>query len=195
MTLNAGNGSRPRGFAVGDFNNDTHIDIVVINSGTNNADIFLGYGNMSFSHQANHSVGASPSSIGIGDFDNDGQLDIVVTNLDDSNISVLLGCGNGSFENQTTHSTGVNAQPYSILVSDFDNDNILNLMVANYAANNIVVLLGYGNGRFSNAKEVFLDYNSHPIAIIKGDFNKEKKLDFVVINEGTDTLKILLQTC
>ena len=68
-------------------------------------------------------------------------------------------------------------------------------MVTNYVANNIVVLLGYGNGTFSNAREVLLDYRSHPIAIAAGDFNEDKKLDFAIVNEGTDSLKILLQTC
>ncbi len=68
-------------------------------------------------------------------------------------------------------------------------------MVTNYAANNVVVLLEYGNGSFSSAKKVLLDYESHPIAIVTGDFNKDKNLDFAVANEGADSLRILLQTC
>ena len=43
--------SRPRPVAVGDFNNDQHIDIVVVNSGTNTIGVFLAQGDGMFDEQ------------------------------------------------------------------------------------------------------------------------------------------------
>ena len=193
--LTTGNQSFPQAFAIADFNNDTHMDIAVANSRTNNVGIFLGYGNLSFTDQTTYSTGSFPCSIAIGDLNNDSQPDIVVANFDDSNVSVLLGDGRDSFRNQKTYLTGVDSQPYAIALADFDNDTRLDIIVANDATNNVVILLGHGDGTFSSAKQVFLDYGSHPFAIAVGDFNKDQKLDFVVANTGTDNLKIVLQTC
>jgi len=38
-------------------------------------------------------------------------------------------------------------------------------------------------------------YGSSPFSIVVGDFNSDTKLDFVVLNQGTDSLEILFQTC
>jgi hypothetical protein len=46
-----GLGSLPRSLAVVDFDNDNHRDIVIANSNADNIDVFLGYGNGSFSGQ------------------------------------------------------------------------------------------------------------------------------------------------
>ena len=43
--------------AVGDFNNDTHLDIVVANYGDNNIGVLLGYGDGSFANQTTYSTG------------------------------------------------------------------------------------------------------------------------------------------
>ncbi|CAF4253338.1 unnamed protein product, partial [Rotaria sordida] len=85
-TLSTGNGSRPQSFAIGDFNNDDHMDIAVVNSRTNNVGIFLGYGNNSFTNQLAYTTGAAPKSVALGDFNNDSNLDIVVANSKDDNI-------------------------------------------------------------------------------------------------------------
>jgi hypothetical protein len=195
LTLITGNGSLPLAFAIGDFNNDMHMDIAIANSGTNNVGIFLGYGNDSFTNQTIHFTGSSPRSLAVGDFNNDTRLDIVVANSNDNNVGILLGYGNGLFTNQTTYSTGISSQPYSVAVGDFDSDTLLDIIVANYRANDVVVLLGYGNGTFADPKMFSIGYGTSPFVVVGGDFNNDKKLDFAVANYGTDNLKILLQTC
>jgi hypothetical protein len=40
-----------------------------------------------------------------------------------------------------------------------------------------------------------MDYGSLPLSVAVGDFDNDRKLGFAVVNEGTDSLKILLQTC
>ena len=84
-------GSYPSYVAVGDFNNDTYLDIVVANQGDNNISVLLGYGDGSFANQTTYSTGSYPQSVAVGNFNSDRHLDIVVANYDDNDISVLLG--------------------------------------------------------------------------------------------------------
>jgi hypothetical protein len=171
------------------------MDISVINSGTNNVGIFLGYGNGSFANQMTYLIGSFPWSIAVDDFNNDSRLDIVVANANDNNVGVLFGYGNGSFTNQTTYSTGFNFQPYSIAVGDFDNNGLPDIIVANYGTDNVAIFLGNGNGTFIDPKEFLIGYGALPFFVVVGDFNNDTKLDFAVANYGTDSLQIMLQTC
>ncbi len=57
------------------------------------------------------------------------------------------------------------------------------------------MLLGDGNGIFADLIKFSLDYGSSPFSVVVGDFNSDTKLDFAVLNEDSDSLEILLQTC
>lgn len=64
-------GSGPIYVALADFNNDTQLDISVINYDSSDMSILLGYGDGTFASQTAYSVGVKPISIAIGDFNND----------------------------------------------------------------------------------------------------------------------------
>ena len=55
-------GANPSSAAVGDFNNDTRLDIVVANWDSNTVSVLLGYGNGSFANQMTYSTGSNPLS-------------------------------------------------------------------------------------------------------------------------------------
>ncbi|CAF3309388.1 unnamed protein product [Rotaria socialis] len=65
--------SYPYFVAVVDFNNDTTLDIVVVNQGSNSLGTFLGYGDGTFSSMTLISMGygSVPFSVLIGDFSHD----------------------------------------------------------------------------------------------------------------------------
>ncbi|CAF1456428.1 unnamed protein product [Rotaria sp. Silwood1] len=195
MRLITGNRSRPKSFAIGDFNNDNEMDIAVANSGNNNIGVFLRYDNGSFRNQIAYSTDTSPWSVAVGDFNNDTILDIVVANLGSDTVGIFLGWGNGSFSNQKTFTTGLNSQPNAVAVGDLNNDTWVDIIVANYGTNNIGVMLGYGNGSFTSVKLFSTDYGSLPFSISVNDLDNDGKLDFVIANEGADNLNIFLQTC
>jgi hypothetical protein len=182
---------------IGDFNNDNQTDIAVANAGTNTMGIFSGYGNISFANQVTYSTGSSssPYSLAIGYFNNDSRLDIAVANYGGDNVGVFLGYGNGLFANQMTYLTGPSSSSYSLAVSDFNNDTILDIIVANYGNNKLGVFLGHGDGTFANVTLFPMKYGSNPFSLIVGDFNSDQKMDFAVANNGTDSLNIFLQTC
>jgi hypothetical protein len=192
-TYSTGPQSRPYSIAVTDFNSDNYLDIAVANYGTNNIGIFLGNGNATFIEQTVFSVGSShPLFITIDDFNNDTCMDIAVANYGTNNIGILLGYGNGSFQNQTTCSTDYDSIPCSLAVADFNKDNQLDIVVANYGTNNIGIFLGYGNGTFASQKTYTTGPNSHPSSIALGDFNNDNQLDIVVSNYGTGNIGIFL---
>jgi hypothetical protein len=191
--LTTGNAFRPRALVTSDFNNDKQIDIVVANSGVNNVGIFFGYGNGSFANQITYPTDSYPLSVAVDDFNNDTRLDIVVANFGSNNVGVLFGYGNGSFANQARYST--DSAPQFVAVGDFNSDTFLDIIVTISDVNNIGIFLGYGNGSFADLVTFSMDYRSLPFSVVVGDFNRDKKLDFATVNGGTDSLKILLQTC
>ena len=112
-------GEIPLSVATGDFNLDTHLDIVTVSN--YRIEIFLGYGNGSFANQIIHVTDRRPFYVAVGDFNNDNRLDIVVAYTYAGSISVLLGYGNGFFTNETAYVVG--RDPSFLIVEDFNNDN------------------------------------------------------------------------
>jgi hypothetical protein len=193
QTYSTGSQSRPYSIVVDDFNGDKHLDIAVANYGTNNIGIFLGYGNGTFASQKIISTGSShPLFIISADFNNDNRSDIVTANNGTNTIGIYLGYGDGCFHIQTTYFIGYDTLPYSLAVGDFNNDKMLDIVVANYGTNDIGILLGHGNGTFADQTTYSTSLNSNPTSIALGDFNNDSQLDIVVANYGTGNIGMLL---
>jgi hypothetical protein len=186
--------SRPLFITSGDFNNDNRSDIAVANYGTDNIGVLLGYGDGSFQDQITSFTGYDSLlySLAVGDFNDDNHLDIAIANYDIDNIGIFLGYGNGSFQSQNTYTTGYSSNPSSIAVADLNDDNHLDIVVANNGTGNVGILLGFGNGTFAAQTTYFINLNSHPQYITIGDFNKDGELDIVVVDSQNDELYFLL---
>ena len=190
-------GSQPRSIALEDFNNDGQLDIVVANYGTDNVGILLGYGNGSFDHMVVYTtgIGSAPYCVAVGDLSNDNQSDILVSNSETNNLAILLGHGDGTFGSMTTYSTGVRSRPYTVVISDFNNDHILDVVVANSGTNSLLFLYGTGNGTFGNEELYPLGYGYRPYSIAVQDLNEDDWMDIVIAFYGTDNVEILLKMC
>ena len=185
-------GSRPYSLAVGDFNNDTQLDIAVAYYGINSIGILLGYGNGSFRRPIiTFLSSARPLSLVTGDFNKDNHLDIVVATYGTFTIIILLGSGDGSFLINTIYDMGYDSNPYSLVVTDFNNDNRLDIAVVNYGTNNLIILLANGNASFIQQK-YSTDHGSHPCSIAIGDFNNDNTLDIAITNSNTSNVGIFL---
>ena len=193
ITYFTGLGSAPQSIDVGDFNNDGLTDIVSINTDNNNIGIFLGYGNGSFATMVTYSTRdySKPSAAAVGDLNDDGHLDIVVGNHGTSNVGVFIGFGNGSFAIQMIYPTGYQSWPFWVAIEDFNRDNQLDIAVANFNNNNIGILLGYGNGSFTNVATYSSGSGSAPQCLRVGDFNNDNILDIAVAMSGANSFVVL----
>ncbi|MGH7332399.1 MAG: FG-GAP repeat domain-containing protein [Candidatus Rokuibacteriota bacterium] len=187
-------GTFPGAVAVGDFNHDGPLDLAVTNGLSFNVSILLGNGLGGFSPAPGSpiSVGRQPVAVAAGDFDADGNLDLAVVDAADANVTILLGNGQGSFTRATGSPFAVGLLPFSIAVGDLNNDGKLDLVTGNLNSDNVTVLLGNGQGQFSQATGSPIAVGVGPAGVQLGDFTNDGKLDLAVSNEFSNNLMILL---
>ena len=196
-TYPTGDNSQPHSVVIGDVNNDRYMDIIVANYGTDNVGVLLGDSDGEFTSINTYSTGtgSAPYCVAVADLNNDNYLDIVVTTSETDNIVILLSYGNGTFLINATYSTGYRSGPYTLVISDFNNDNIWDIAVANSGTSNIFLLYGDGNGKFGNETAYWLGYGYHPYSIAVTDLNSDGWMDIVVACFDTDHIETFIQMC
>ncbi len=186
-------GSFPYSVAVGDVNGDGKLDLVTVNSGSNNATVLLGNGDGTFTAAAgNPTVGSNSVFGALGDMNGDGKLDLVTANYGSNNVTVLLGNGNGTFTAASGSPMAVGSAPNSVALGDVNGDGKLDLMVANGDSDNLTVLLGNGNGTFTAAAGSPVAVGHGPTSVPLGDMNGDGKLDLVAANSLSNNVTVLL---
>ncbi|CAF1645956.1 unnamed protein product, partial [Adineta ricciae] len=184
----------PTETAIGDFDNDSHLDIVVTLQFAHEIIVLQGFSNGSFSSKMNYFLGSDsyPTAVSIADLNNNHLLDIVVASYSEGSLYIFQGYGNGTFVNDVTLSTGFNSLPRSLVIVDFNKDNFKDIAVANSGSDNIRIFFGDTDGSFSDEITLSTGIDSSPYAISISDFNNDNQLDIVVANYGSNTLGILL---
>lgn len=181
--------------AVGDFNQDGQLDLVVANqtSGTSTVNILLGNGDGTFQAPLSYSTGAATAEfVAVGDFNNDGAPDLAVANGGAHSVSILLGNGNGTLQAPTLYASG-GAFTYAIAIGDFNEDGAPDLAVANGCASynnlqcstsgSVGVLLGNGDGTFQPPVS-YGSAGNQAISIFSADFNGDGNLDLAVADRS-----------
>ena len=79
-----------------------------------------------------------------------------------------------------------------VTVGDFDNDGNLDLATANELSHNVSILLGNGDGTFTEATESPVTVGEGPKSIAVGDFDGNNVLNLAVTNYDANTVSILL---
>jgi hypothetical protein len=134
----------------------------------------------------------------VADFNGDGRLDQVIYNgnLDlkgtyNSGISILLGNGDGTFTLKSSPVVGSpGATAIAVVVGDFNNDGTPDLAVVNSGDNNIYILLGNGDGAFTDGTPVSTITPSSQTNFVTGDFNGDGNADLAIASGSQ--LEILL---
>lgn len=125
---------------------------------------------------------SGPSSVAVADFNNDGKADAAVAVSYDSFVSenkvfIYLGNATNGLSYLGTVQTILN--PTDIVVTEFNNDGKLDLIVSSFSQ--IQTLVGNGNGGF--AQVITYSITSRNIAV--GDFNNDTKADIAVASPTT----------
>ena len=175
--------------AVGDFNGDGILDVVVSAFAAPSWSVFILLGKEDGSFIASP-VTVSSTSLGdvaAGDFNGDGKLDLAVANDVTNTVLLLLGNGDGTFTaSASSPATGTN--PAFITVADFNRDGIPDLVVANQQSNQITVLLGNGDGTFTPTA-ASVPTGPAPYSLTAADFNGDGIPDLAVLNNPTTQLR------
>ncbi|CAF4262542.1 unnamed protein product, partial [Adineta steineri] len=141
-----------------------------------------------------YSVGLNshPSFIASADFNSDQYLDIVVTKPNIDSIGIMIAYGNGSFYTEISYTFDSQSSPICLSIGDFNNDGRSDLAVSNYGTHNIGILLGFGDGTFTNMTTYPTGNESYPIYVVNGDFNNDHILDIAAANFRIDNVAIFL---
>jgi hypothetical protein len=168
-------GNNPNSVAVGDFNHDGKLDLVVTNVNDSTVSILLGNGDGTFETHVDYQA-AGAIGVVVGDLNHDDNLDLAVAGA--NTVGILLGNGDGTFQSQVDYGTG--NLPFAVTAADFNGDGNLDLALPNDVDNTVSVLLGNGDGTFQTHGDypVLLSPNS----LAAGDFNQDGRLDIAVVS-------------
>jgi Flp pilus assembly secretin CpaC len=160
-------------------------------------------------------VGNNPRSVVVADFNGDGFLDIAVANQGDNSISLFRGHGDGTFTEfpgspfKLTNTTAISEiAPVAMVSGNFRNrnNNINNapevdLAIVNQGSNNISILFSsvLRDPNTNNLDVTLTEVQNSPIsvgktpvAIATGDLNADRVPDLAVVNQGDNTVSVLL---
>ena len=141
----------------------------------------------------------SPFDIAIADFNGDGIEDLAISSLGISflgspTLAILLGKADGTFTYASSTNIapgGPNPSPFGVMgMGDFNRDGILDIAVTD-SSNNLIVLLGKGDGTFTTSKQSPV-LGNRPASGAVGDFNSDGILDLAVANAGSNDITVLL---
>jgi type II secretory pathway component GspD/PulD (secretin) len=198
--------TRPPAITSGVLTSSGFHDLLITDPTTNTVKVLLGNGDGTFKTPLSSiPVGAEPSAIVTGDFNNDAILDFAVTNFGDSTVSIFngnadaSGHGDGTFTQSASSPIALpvgSLNPVAMTRADFDANKLPDLAILtnnNAPANpgNVVILLNNPAGTFTPAGTA-TPVGHGPVAIDSGDVNGDGIPDVAVVNQGDNTVAILL---
>ncbi len=192
----------PRDLAAADFDGDKHTDLVTTMYCTNEVALWKGDGTGAFEEAGRFpSRGALPHKVAVADMNRDGEEDLVVSHCHaDDSIVIFFGDGGFQFSLSQEILLGkerakVEHEVRDLVVADFDNDRRMDIAVACYASQSVIVLMNKskkGQTPLTFDKETYTFKNGSPRALCTADFDKDDNQDIGIALWNTDAVTFLL---
>ncbi|HEX2340351.1 MAG TPA: FG-GAP-like repeat-containing protein, partial [Vicinamibacterales bacterium] len=177
--------------ALGDFNEDGIVDVVVTDaSTTGRVAVLRGNGNGTFQAAVFVSVGANPNGIVVADFDEDGNLDFATANQVGNSVSIAYGDGTGGFPTVSTIPVGA-INPIGIATADVTGDGNLDLVIGAQAAGSVARLLVGVPVNRDFTPQIALPSGQMPREVVLDDYDGDGDIDIVTGNGANATISVL----
>lgn len=166
-----GGSENPTSIVSGDVDGDGNVDVVTGFEASFSFSFSKGHGDGTFDAGVKALRNGPMSPLVLTDLDQDGDLDLVVPG------AVLLGDGAGHFGARLPY-----ASPGIFVVSDFNGDGKPDVATIANGGQDLLILLGNGNGTFATAETRHFDLA--PTALGAADLDGDGRKDVVVGNSA-----------
>ncbi|MHC4880502.1 MAG: FG-GAP-like repeat-containing protein, partial [Planctomycetota bacterium] len=187
-------GSAPVDVALADVGGDGQLDVLVANVGSDNFSVLIndGMGGFGTAMNTGTGVGTQPAGVAAAFIDGDAIIDVVIAAEGTDQLLVFPGLGGGSFGPGASISLGTGAAPSSVLATDLDGDEVIDLVTTDEGLGRISVLLGDSGNIGQFLSPVTYSVLPFPHPLIEGDFNGDALLDLAVVHDDNDQISVLL---
>lgn len=185
-------GRQPTDLALGDLNDDGHLDFVTpISDNSGTVSVRLGRGDGTFTAGPTARVGRYPLAVVLADLNKDGHLDLITANAVTNDLSVLLGNGDGTFGAPAFYPVGADLRSRSLIVTDVNGDGFADVVSPSVGGSAVWVLTGRGDGTLVGQEPDFA-VGLAPRSVALGDLDGDGTLDAVTANSKAATVSVLL---
>jgi hypothetical protein len=194
-------GPSPYPLALGDANNDGHLDIVATTSATGPAraqqlassralTLLLADGHGGFLTKQIPLRTGEPWFAAIGDLNGDGKADLLATHHDRSELTILLGEGSGRFTETRGSPLDLGHNAFHFALADVNRDGRTDVVLT--VGNGIRLMIGDGRGNFRQAPGSPFLTGRGTWRLALGDLNKDGRLDVATSNVESNSVSVLL---
>lgn len=180
----------PYPLALGDMNNDGHLDIVSTSASSKFLTILFGDGSGTFSRSDIPLRTTSPGFVAIGDVDDDSIADLVMTHLERSELTVLTGNANGDFTEVTGSPFNLGSSAWYLAIADLNGDANPDVLTA--ANQGVRIMFGDGRGKFTAAPGSLFPTGKGTWQLAVSDVNVDGRPDVITTNLESDNVSVLL---
>jgi Flp pilus assembly secretin CpaC len=191
-------GNQPSSIATGTFNlknSDSNNGFVVTNFKDNSYSVYNGNADGTFTQVKGSpfhlpDTVTNPIAVTVADFNSDGFPDLAIVDQGSNQVTILQGNGDGTFKEFAGSPITVGKFPVAIANGSLNGSTGPGLAVVNQDDNSLTVLLGNGDGTFTQAAGSPLATSTTPSGVVIGNFLQQTNSGIAVTNTAAGTVSV-----